>query len=70
MLLFALKLSEHCCGTRLNLRVNRLVLFDSKLHGHLTVTGAVPRIHPGTVFLRRKDDSFDKGHEVGITKAT
>ena len=62
-------LAEHCCATRLNLRVNRLVSFDSKLQCHLRVTCAVPQTHPGMVFLRRKDDSFDKGHEVGITKA-
>lgn len=63
-------LAEHCCGTRFSLRVNRLVSFDSKLHYHLNVTGAMAQIHPGTVFFRRKDDSFDKSHEVGITQAT
>lgn len=35
-------LEEHCCGTRSNLGVNRLVSFDKKIHSHLEVTDVCP----------------------------
>lgn len=41
---------------------------DSKLHSCQSVTGAVPQIPPGMVFLRRKDDSFDKAMKWELPK--